>query len=166
MAVRQKSSYDAAKDMLNVMRSMKNNARGNKFLKEDTEGGKPIAITNDPKFGQNVLQNQINAFRESVFLGARFGDEDAENPENNPLIYYPNSKNLVFSGTIPTLSNLKFQFSLNDANAAPYIFVDGLYLTQENIGILTKLFGYYRNWRDEFLNASDMLNSLSNTEEV
>ena len=155
-----KSSYDADKNMLESIRLM---AKGT-IREEVEEQGKPIAITNDPKFGQNVLQNQINAFREAVFLGARFGDEDAENPENNPLIYYPASKNLVFSGTIPTLSNLKFQFSLNDANAAPYIFVDGLYLTQENIGILTKLFGYYRNWRDEFLNASDMLNSLGETE--
>ena len=45
--------------------------------------------------------------------GAKFGDENESEPESNPLVYYPKSGNLVFSGSIPNLSGLKFQFSLN-----------------------------------------------------
>ena len=162
------NTYDTSKNMLESMRLLMETSRKNRrrpIREEKEKEGKPIAITNDPKFGQNVLKNQINAFKQTVYLGAKFADENEESPEENPLIYYPASGNLIFSGTIPTMANLKFQFSLNDSNDAPYIFVDGLSLTKENVNILNKLCGYYQNWKDEFLAASDMLDSLGETQD-
>lgn len=141
---------------------MKSAAKGNrKVLKEAEEGGEDaIAITNSPRFGNNVLQSQIENFRRSVSGGAKFGGENESDPESNPLVFYPKSGNLVFSGSIPSLSGLKFQFSLNDVTNAPYIFVDGLALTEDVITTLNKLHGYYLNWRDEFLAATDLLDRL------
>ena len=96
----------------------------------------------------------INALR--VHRGIK-GQVDAE---KNPLIFYPKSGNLVFSGSIPNLSGLKFQFSLNDVTNAPYIFVDGLALTDEVITTMNKLHGYFLNWKSEFLAATDLLDRL------
>ena len=142
-------TYEETKAFLNMSRRMLNEE------KEDA-----IPITNDPKFGQNVLKNQIDAFRKSVSGGAKFASENSEDAESNPLIYYPKTGNLVFSGSIPNLSDLKFQFSLNDVTNAPYIFVDGLALTEDVITILNKMHGYYLNWREEWLSSQDMLDQL------
>ena len=131
-----------------------------RVLMESENKEDAIAITNAARFGSNVLQNQIENFRRTVSGGAKFGDENEEDPESNPLVYYPKSGNLVFSGSIPNLSGLKFQFSLNDVTDAPYIFVDGLALTDEVITILNKLKGFYKNWKDEFLAATDLLDKL------
>lgn len=129
-----------------------------KNQEDEKEGA--IAITNSPRFGTNVLQNQIDNFRKTVNGGAKFGNENESDPESNPLVYYPKSGNLVFSGSIPNLSGLKFQFSLNDVTNAPYIFVDGLALTEDVITTLNKISGFYKNWRDEFEAATDLLDKL------
>ena len=136
--------------------------KSRKVLNEEKEENKEdaIAITNSARFGTSVLQNQIDNFKKTVNGGAKFGDENESDPESNPLVYYPKSGNLVFSGSIPNLSGLKFQFSLNDVTNAPYIFVDGLALTEDVITTLSKIRGFYENWRDEFLAASDLLDKL------
>ena len=148
------TQYDVSKSILETIRNSKN------VLKEENVDDKPVAITNDPKFGTNVLQSQIDSFRSAVHHGAKFADEDSENPENNPLVYFPGSKNLVFSGTIPSMANLKFQISLNDATEAPYIFVDGLALTDTVCDTLRKLAGFTKNFRDEWNAAGDLLGKL------
>lgn len=119
-----------------------------------------IAITNDPRFGQNVLQNQIDAFRKSVSGGAKFADENGEDAESNPLVFYPKSGNLVFTGSIPNLSGLRFQFSLNDVTNAPYIFVNGLALTEDVLTILQRLSGHFKNWSEEWQSSTDLLDKL------
>lgn len=163
--MRNSKEYEQTQRMIESIKEsaqLKQNRRVIKEEKGNEEDDKSdaIAITNDARFGQNVLQNQIDNFRKTVYPGAKFGDEDSENPESNPLVYYPKSGNLVFGGSIPNLSGLKFQFSLNDVTNAPYIFVDGLALTEEVITVLNKLNGYYKNWRDEFLAATDLLDKL------
>ena len=146
--------YESIKSLLALTRGT---------LNEAAEGGEKeesIPITNDVRFGQEVLKNQIDAFRKSVSGGAKFADENSEDAESNPLVFYPKSGNLVFSGSIPTLSDLKFQFSLNDVTNAPYIFVDGLAITDDVLDTLKKLRGYYKNWKNEFLAATDLLDKL------
>ena len=130
------------------------------ILKEDEKKRDSIAITNDPRFGQNVLQNQIESFKQTVNNGARFAKENPEEAESNPLVFFPETGNLVFSGSIPNMSGLKFQYSLNDVTGAPYIFVDGLALTDDVIMTLNKMNGHYKNWRDEWLESGDLLDKL------
>lgn len=150
--------YDLAKSMIS---QIKENVNGEKtFLTEEEDKNGMIPITNEPRFGQDVLKNQIDAFRKAVSGGAKFASENADDPESNPLVFYPKSGNLVFSGSIPNLSDLKFQFSLNDVTNAPYIFVDGLALTEDTLTILNKMRGMYLNWKDEWEASTDLLDKL------
>jgi hypothetical protein len=111
---------------------------------------KAIAITDDPRFGQNVLTNQIEQFRSIVEGGADLSRADGPVSEA-PLIYIPRDKNLVYSGVIPCLNNLKWQFVLNtDTGNGCFLWAEKLILNPENIKILNKLFGFYQNWRDEW----------------
>ena len=161
--MRNTKEYEQSQHMIEAIKeSVENNRRRRHIIKEEKEDDKAdaIAITNDARFGQNVLQNQIENFRKTVNGGAKFADENSENAESNPLVYYPKSGNLVFSGSIPNLSGLKFQFSLNDVTNAPYIFVDGLALTDDVISTLNKLHGFYKNWSDEWTASTDLLDKL------
>ena len=157
-------NYDIYRVMLESIRiSGENSTKVKKqksILKEDEKKMDSIAITNDPRFGQNVLQNQIDSFKQTVNNGARFAKENTEEAESNPLVFFPETGNLVFSGSIPNLSGLKFQYSLNDVTGAPYIFVDGLALTDDVIMTLNKMNGHYKNWRDEWLESGDLLDKL------
>lgn len=155
--------YEQSQQMIEFIRENSVRKRGKKMLNEeagDDNGEDIIAITNEPRFGQNVLTNQIENFRKTVSGGAKFADENSEDAESNPLVFYPKSGNLVFSGSIPNLSGLKFQFSLNDVTNAPYIFVDGLALTEDILNMLNKLSGFYKNWREEWEASTDLLDKL------
>lgn len=158
------NSYDISRVMLESIRvSGENSGKTNSqkpILKEEEKKRDSIAITNDPRFGQNVLQNQIDSFKQTVNNGARFAKENEEEAESNPLVFFPETGNLVFSGSIPNMSGLKFQYSLNDVTGAPYIFVDGLALTDDVIMTLNKMNGHYKNWRDEWLESGDLLDKL------
>ena len=161
--------YDETKELLNVMRSKltekqmysKIENRKKIFEAQDNSNKKDyIAITNDVKFGDNVLQTQIDAFKNSVNPGAKFSTEKPETPENNPLVYLPKTGNLIFSGMIPNLNNLKFQFSLMDVTSSPYIWCEGLPLTDEVVTTLNKLKGFYLNWKEQWLLREDLLQKL------
>ena len=159
---------DNTRDMLNIVRgkiteNKINNAieERKKLIREDRENKKDyIAITNDVIFGNNVLQSQIEAFKSSVNPGAKFSKEDANNPDTNPLIYLPETGNLVFSGTIPNLGNMKFQFSLMDVTNAPYIWCEGLPLTDEVTNTINKMKAFYLNWKEQWLLREDLLQKL------
>ncbi|MBP5722880.1 MAG: hypothetical protein J6X18_04830 [Bacteroidales bacterium] len=154
--------YEQTQEMIEFIKE--NSVRRNRRpLNEESEGNDKediIPITNEPRFGQNVLDNQIENFRKTVSGGAKFADENSDDAESNPLVFYPKSGNLVFSGSIPNLSGLKFQFSLNDVTNAPYIFVDGLALTDDVLNICQKLSGYYKNWRQEWEASTYLLDKL------
>ena len=158
------TQYEYMRNMMDMSRRLfetKQRPSIRKFmLTEEEQKRDAIAITNDARFGQSVLQGQIDSFKQTVNAGAKFAKENADEPENNPLVYYPKTGNLVFSGSIPQLNNLKFQFSLNDTTGSPYIFVDGLCLSEDAIKTLSKLRGYYENWRDSWWSADDLLLKL------
>lgn len=158
---------DVTREMLEKIRSMSPSVINEQetvhpkrnILKEEEEKkeNKSIPITDDPKFGQNVLSNQIDDFKQTVHGGAKFSEtEDGK----SPLVYFPDTGNLVFSGTIPSLAGLKFQYSLNDVTGAPYIFVDGLALTEDVVTTLNKLCGHYKNWKDSWFAGTDLLEQL------
>ena len=158
------TQYEYMRNMMDMSRRLfeaKQRPSIKKFmLTEEEQKRDAIAITNDARFGQSVLQGQIDSFKQTVNAGAKFAKENADEPENNPLVYYPKTGNLVFSGSIPQLNNLKFQFSLNDTTGSPYSFVDGLCLSEDAIKTLAKLRGFFLNWRDEWENSGDLLDKL------
>ena len=63
--------------------------------------------------------------------------------------------NLVFSGVIPCLNNLKWQFVLKTSTGnGCFVWADGLILNKDNMQILNKLFGFYQNWREQWNSES------------
>ena len=162
MVKKGRTQDDITRDMLGVIRHIqevntKNNS--NRLLLEETENEKSnsssIAITDEPKFGQNALTNQIQQFRSSVESGAQFNKVNPNNVSECPLIYMPETGNLVFSGVIPCLNNLKWQFVLKTSTGnGCFVWADGLILNKDNMQILNKLFGFYQNWREQWNSAS------------
>jgi hypothetical protein len=154
------------KEILNedtITRSILNQIRNNKQLIKEDSQQTAIAITNDPKFGQEVLKNQIDEFRSAVDGGAQFSKENSTNPSESPLVYIPDTGNLVFSGIIPSLNNLKWQFSLKDSDGSGlFIWSEGLRLNKENLQILNKLHGHYLNWKNQWEQSGGMLENLGN----
>ena len=162
MVKKGRTQDDITRYMLGVIRHIqevntKNNS--NRLLLEETENEKSnsssIAITDEPKFGQNALTNQIQQFRSSVESGAQFNKVNPNNVSECPLIYMPETGNLVFSGVIPCLNNLKWQFVLKTSTGnGCFVWADGLILNKDNMQILNKLFGFYQNWREQWNSES------------
>lgn len=148
--------------MLSKIRELESSLQTNhRILKEDAEKNKSIAITDDPKFGDKVLSNQIRQFKTTVDGGAEFANP-SENVADCPLIYMPETKNLVFSGIIPRLNNLKFQFVLRTSTGnGCFIWTDGLILSDENMVTLQKLLGFYKSWFESWNLESSDLESLN-----
>jgi hypothetical protein len=160
MAKKVKTQDDITRDMLSVIRHIKEgNTQSGSLLTEEKDGDNSktnaIAITDDAKFGQNALTNQIQQFRSSVESGAQFSKVDANNVSECPLIYMPETGNLIFSGVIPCLNNLKWQFVLKTSTGnGCFVWADGLILNKDNMQILNKLFGFYQNWREQWNSES------------
>lgn len=162
------NEYDENKRMIAIMRQIaetKTKGKTNLLNEEQISSTKKdaIAITNDDNFGVNVLTKQKEAFKNAVDGGTEFSDEKnvSSDAESNPIVYYPNSGNLVFSGVIPSMNNLKWQYSLNDSDGdGVFFWSDGLRLTDENIKKLNKLRGHYLNWRDSWQKEGELLKGL------
>lgn len=167
-----KSTYSNACDMLESMRRAakvinESSTKNRQLLKESESENKDegtsdaIAITDDPKFGDKVLTNQIEQFLSSVDSSAQFAKANSENPSESPLIYMPETGNVVFSGTIPSLNNLKWQFVLkNNTGDGCFLWADGLILNKENIKTLNKLMGFYSNWKEQWHKSAKELEQL------
>lgn len=162
---------DITRAMLDKIRHLEESAThdsSKKLLKEanenDTSNGTDgIAITDDPAFGQNTLTNQIQQFRTSVESGAQFSKPNHENVSESPLIFMPNENNLIFSGVIPCLNNLKFQFKLRtNTGDGCFLSSDGLILNDKNLEILNKLYGFYENWKEQWNMESSTLEQMAN----
>ena len=148
---------DYTRELLNKIRTLQESNNNSKDIitEENTKENNSIAITDDPKFGQNVLTTQIQQFRSSVESGAQFSKVNPNNVSECPLIYIPNTGNLVFSGTIPCLNNLKWQFVLKTSTGnGCFLWSDGLILNKDNLQILNKLYGFYLNWREQWNSES------------
>lgn len=161
------NTYTDASNILKKMRYLQESKTPKKNLLTE-EGGvqipeKAIAITDDPKFGEKVLSKQKEHIRSAVDSGIEFSRPNDDDPSESPLIYMPDTNNIVFSGTIPSLSNLKWQFVLkNNTGNGCFLWADELILNKENLKTLSKLQGFYENWKAEWQNSASDLEQLSN----
>ena len=75
----------------------------------------------------------------------------------------PETGNMVFSGTMPSLNNLKWQFVLkNNTGDGCFMWADGLILNKENLKTLNKLMGFYSNWKTQWQTSAKELEQLEN----
>ena len=160
------SNDDMTRKMLNTIRSIQETTlKEREIIKEEKENATDaIAITDDPRFGDRALSNQIEQFRSSVESGAQFSTPEKGKVAESPLIYIPSTGNLIFSGIIPCLNNMKWQFVLktNTGNGC-FIWSDGMILNKDNIQILNKLYGFYLNWKDEWqMESADLDRMVQN----
>ena len=108
-----------------------------------------------------VFTSQIESFRTQVESGAQFNEANPDKVSDSPLIFMPETKNMVFSGTIPALNNLKWQFVLKTSTGnGCFIWADGLIVNRDNLQILNKLQGYYLNWKEEWSKESADLDRM------
>lgn len=159
-----KNNVDYTRQILNKIRLAEETAAQKSLLTEEVgeQQRRAIAITDDPKFGASVLTSQIEQFRSSVDSGAQFTKPNGKVSEA-PLIFLPDENNLIFSGTIPRLNNLKFQFKLRTSTGEGcFIWCDGLILSDENMKTLQKLHGFYLNWREGWFEEGADLEKLKN----
>lgn len=172
------SGNDYTRDMLNKMYSLKESfenkkrAENNGFTigtytpimlsEEKGDEEDAIAITDDPRFGEMVLTNQIEQFRTSVDGGAEFTEPSNEDVASSPLIFLPKKKNLVFGGIIPALNNLKWQFVLKtNTGDGCFIWCDGFINNENNLKILYKLLGFYENWKAQWQSEAGDLQRMA-----
>lgn len=157
---------DYTRQMLDRIRDLQESSKNVKekslLKEEDDKDNKTnaIAITDDPKFGQSVLSSQIEQFRSSVDSGAQFSDTNGKVSES-PLIFIPSENNLIFSGTIPRLNNLKFQFKLRTSTGEGcFLWCEGLILSDENMKFLQKIWAFYKNWKNSWESEAKDLEML------
>lgn len=154
---------DITREILNKVRLLQEGVSSDSVLltEDNNKSLKAIAITDEPKFGQNVLTSQIQQFRSSVESGAQFSKVNNEKVEDCPLIYMPDTGNLIFSGVIPCLNNLKWQFVLKTSTGnGCFLWADGLILNKDNMQILNKLYGFYCNWKEQWNQESADLDKM------
>jgi hypothetical protein len=74
-----------------------------------------------------------------------------------PMIYYPKDDNVILSGEIPTLNNAKFQFLYKDSAGGfgCFLWCDNISLSDENIKLIAKINGVYKNWKQELETSED-----------
>lgn len=104
-------------------------------LNEDTNNEQEIIIDRNDEKVQEFVSN-INNFVGSVQI------------DNRSTIVYPNDNDVIFSGVITDLNDLKFQFRYNDQSGGLYIWADSMLLTKDVSDKLSKLVVIREQWKD------------------
>jgi len=77
----------------------------------------------------------------------------------SPMFYYRQDGDVTFSCVIPSLNNSKVQFRYKDPSGNGCYFWSGdgsIMLTDENLNKLSKIWGVYKNWKQELSTAEDI----------
>lgn len=70
------------------------------------------------------------------------------------MFYYRQDGDITLSGIIPSLNDAKFQFSYK--NGCSFWSGDGqVKLNDENLTTITRMYGVYKNWKQEINGLSD-----------
>lgn len=139
--------------MLTVIRESNTNKTNKSLIIEDSKKEvNSFAITkNTPKFG-DVRESQEQALIKTI-------GESIELDEN-ALVYYGKTKDLVLTGKINSLS-LTFQFRFNDPSGdGCYIWANSLQLTDTNNRTLGKIRDAFVNWKNALIQDGDLMAKL------
>lgn len=134
---------------IDIRRTMKayENARIkllNESKEDNDKNSEAIPYTQQDELMQTSLETARTQF------GAQF-DMSA-----NPMQYYPTDKDVILSGVVPGMNNLKFQFRLNDPQNGCYIWIDSAALSDEYLKKLNIILGVYKNWRQQLSTSEDI----------
>ena len=111
-------------------------------LNETEEKQNGVPYTQQDEILQTSMQSATEAF------GADFSSI------NTPMFYYRQDGDITLSGIIPSLNDAKFQFSYK--NGCSFWSGDGqVKLNDENLTTITRMYGVYKNWKQEINGLSD-----------
>ena len=113
--------------------------------KKKKQGG--IPYTQQDELLQTTMQTAKEQF------GGDFTDI------KTPMFYYRQDGDVTFSCVIPSLNNSKVQFRYKDPSGNGCYFWSGdgsIMLTDENLNKLSKIWGVYKNWKQELSTAEDI----------
>ena len=113
--------------------------------KETTDG---VPYTMQDELMQSITQTAKSQF------GADFSQF------KTPMIYYPagngESENVILSGVVGSMNDMKFHFKWKDDAGGCYIWTSPLTLTDETLKILSVIYGVYKNWKEELSATEDV----------
>lgn len=111
---------------------------------ENNESKDAVPYTNQDEMLKNSLQPCRTQF------GADFSKL------KNPMLYYPQDGDITLSGIIPSLNNAKFQYRyLEPSGNGCFLWLDSIQLTEDTINRINKIYGVYKNWRQQLSTSED-----------
>lgn len=111
---------------------------------EKKESKDAVPYTNQDEMLKNSLQPCRTQF------GADFSKL------KNPMLYYPQDGDITLSGIIPSLNNAKFQYRyLEPSGNGCFLWLDSIQLTEDTINRINKIYGVYKNWRQQLSTSED-----------
>ena len=126
-----------AMQILNESEEAKNNDKEEQELKE------AVPYSQQDELYKNSLQPCRTQF------GADFSKL------KNPMLYYPDG-DITLSGVIPSLNNAKFQYRfLEPSGNGCFLWLDSIQLTDDTINRISKIYGVYKNWRQQLYTTED-----------
>ena len=145
-----KDNYSSIKESFDAIRSLDSEkikiALNEADEKQDTEeNGEAVPYTMNDDAMRTIMETAKSQFG-ADFTGMK-----------NPMLYYPSDGNVILSGTIPEMNNLKFQFKYKDAyGSGCYLWANYMVLTTDNINKLNRILGVYKNWVKELSTSEDI----------
>jgi hypothetical protein len=119
-----------------------NESDGSIGQKENNEGAVPYTKQDE------MLKNSLQPCRTQ--FGADFSKL------KSPMLYYTEDGDITLSGIIPSLNNAKFQYRyLEPSGNGCFLWVDGIQLTDDTINRINKIYGVYKNWRQQLSTSED-----------
>lgn len=123
--------------------------RFRKALNEAEDNGKQngVAYTQQDELLQTSMQSAKEQF------GADFTDI------KTPMFYYKEDGDVTFSCVVPSLNNAKVQYRYKDPSGNGCFFWSGngsIILSDENLNKLSKIYGVYKNWKQELSTSEDI----------
>ena len=111
-------NYIDIKKSINAIHKINRDFIYNVLLQEGVEEktGESVPYTTNDELMSSIMETAKAQF------GADF------NGFTNPMLYYPEDGDVVLSGKIPTLNDMKFQFRFKDQNGGCYIWSSPLTL--------------------------------------
>lgn len=136
--------YIDIKESMNAFRNidkLRINELLNEEIEENTDG---VPYTMNDELMSSILETTKAQF------GADFTGF------SNPMLYYPEDGDVVLSGKIPTLNDMRFQFRFKDQNGGCYVWSSPLTLNKDTISTLSRIYGVFENWKNELTTTEDI----------
>ena len=136
--------YIDIKESMNAFRNidkLRINELLNEEIEEKTDG---VPYTMNDELMSSILETTKAQF------GADFTGF------SNPMLYYPEDGDVVLSGKIPTLNDMRFQFRFKDQNGGCYVWSSPLTLNKDTISTLSRIYGVFENWKNELTTTEDI----------